>query len=175
MQLRILPHKKMLEVQCHERVKLDIQMLMTPDFPVVIMKLINQYLCWLRFAIKKVNNWVDFIVKKGKDAKYKVTSYGRPCYRECATCLGKHPTHYPYFKVTQPVRKFVKEEERRDFLREIGLTEEEIRMAESWFTTLAVLYQLYNGTIKALDWLGIIEADFGEGKEVEEHGVREEG
>jgi hypothetical protein len=174
MPLRILPHKVIKE-ECHPRVRREILMVTMPNlYEGVLLPLFAQYDAWLRLADKKVKLWVEYIKYKAKTVGYEVSPWGKACYREETTCLGKYPTHYPYFKITKPFRKYVRKSRERDFLREIGLTEEEIEEAESWFDTLAVIHQLRNGTAKGLDWLGVIEADFGEKEEVVEgHGNRE--
>lgn len=173
--LRMLPHKAM-QNDCHQRVKMEILMATQPDFfQNVILPLFSQYGGWLELIQRKVNLWVDHIKFKARMAGYEVIAYGRSCQRKETTCLGKYPTHYPYFKVTKPFRKYIEKDRERDFLREIGLTDEEIEVAESWFDALAVIHQLRNGTAKGLDWFGVVKADFDEKREevITKH-VREE-
>lgn len=165
MPLRMLPHRVM-ESECHSRVKMEISMATQPNFyESVIVPLFSQYDGWLALVQRKVKLWVDYIKFKARMAGYEVVAYGRSCQRKETTCLGKYPTHYPYFKVTKPFRKYIEKDRERDFLREIGLTDEEIEIAECWFDALAVVHQLRNGTAKGLDWLGIVEVELGEKKE----------
>lgn len=176
MPLRMLPHKVM-ESDCHPRVKMEILMATQPNFfENVILPLFSQYNGWLELIQRQVNRWVNHIKAKAKMMNYEVTVYGRSCQRKETTCLGKYPTHYPYFKVTRPVRKYIEKERERDFLREIGLTDDQIEQAESWFDALAVVHQLRNGTGKGLGWLGVATVNFIEkkGEKVETQHVREE-
>jgi 3-methyladenine DNA glycosylase AlkD len=161
--LRILAHKEMLDA-CHDRVKLELLTAMHPQFVEnVIIPLFSQYENWLALLNKKTMLWVRRILFQARLKGYEVTPYARDCDAErCTTCLGKHSMHFPYFKVNRPMRKYIKKEEMRDWLREIGLTEEEIEEAFSTFRARAVLLQLRHGTAKGLGWLGVAEFKFEE-------------
>lgn len=176
MPLRMLPHKVM-ESDCHPRVKMEFLRTMQPNlFENVILPLFAQYEGWLKLAQRKVNLWVEHIKYKARMKGYEVIVYGRSCQRKETTCLGKYPTHYPYFKITKPFKKYIKKTKGEEiaFLKEIGLSDEEIEVAEAWFDALSVIHQLRNGTAKGLDWLGIVEVNFEEEKRVIAEHVREE-
>lgn len=124
-----------------------------------------------------LHRYVDFILQQAQLKGINLSVRHSCCHRPtCMTCLGKYPTHYPYFRVIdkerpliegrkglyryikpRETRRIVKKRELFDFLRKLDMDEDRIKRFIALCDLRDYIVQLYHSVILTFNWMGLSE------------------
>lgn len=130
----------------------------------------------IRKLDQMIERYVDDIRQLGQLKKIPIYVSKVTCRRRsCMTCLGKYPTHYPYFRVRRnegivvtrqeglyrwiPQKKYtekaVRQRDLPDFLRSLGMEEERIQRFVLMVDLRHTYIQFYHAQLITNYWAGI--------------------
>jgi len=133
---------------------------------------INKIIERLTFLVKMD---VDLILRLAAEQGITLSAEPRTCsIPRCGTCLGKYPYHYPYFyRTVDGAKRMISTRGLHDFLREIGMAEEQIELFEGRVKARHILIAMFHNSIRILSTLGVSKLKLEEAPlkvEVEEGG-----
>ena len=140
------------------KVKVEISKVASLDFDerlfYPLLMEINRVIERLTFLIEMD---VDYILRLAEEKGIALSAEPRTCsIPRCGTCLGKHPYHYPYFyRKVEGSKKIISTRGLRDFLRELGMTEEQIDLFEGRVKARHILIAMFHNSIRILSALGM--------------------
>jgi len=116
-------------------------------------KCINSYTEYIDMTI-------ELIRARAHEAGIRMLVEAKSCSRPCGTCLGKHPYHYPYFKIKTDGRwRDLSTRRVYEFCLKLGLTEKQVRMFDRAIWARHKLIALFHGAILMLNHLGLTDLE----------------
>jgi len=140
------------------KVKVEISKAASVDFDE---RLFYPYLMEINKVIERltflIQMDVDYILRLAEERDITLSAEPRTCsIPRCGTCLGKYAYHYPYFyRTVDGAKKIVSTRGLHDFLRELGMTDEQIELFEGRVKARHILIAMFHNSIRILSALGI--------------------